>query len=266
VLTHAICDLPAAFGDGLSTERAAIAEKARSIYKAGIEHYNRREYLEAIACFKEAYSLSNDGGLLFNIAQTERKNGDCRDAARDYRAYLMAKPSAADRDRVERRIAEMDACAGALPHSVTSSQTDSILMVPASLTTADQPSSSNHRGAGSIAQSERVALDRPVDEEERSTWVPWVLMGAGTAVGGVAGVAVFGTTARALSDCRPRCSPDQISALRTRVGVAYGLMGIGGATAAVGLIFGVVEWTRDPPVSIGWVAPDAPGLLARGRF
>jgi hypothetical protein len=263
-LSCAIFNPSPALGADPSSDTARGAEKVRSLYEEGKEHYARGEFGRAIACFTEAYSRSNDAGLLFNIAQAHRKHGDCQDAARFYRSYLAERPTAADRARVERWIDEMDACVGAARSSQTATQAESRVKDATLVSTASAgPSSDIERKRGAVR--ENIASMSPNHEPGSSTWVPWALVGAG-AVGVGAGLVVFETTARALAECRPRCSPDRISELRTRVAVAYTLMGIGGAATAIGLVLGLFTGASDPTVSLGWIAPAAPGLVAGGHF
>src|SRR5262245_38894335 len=57
-----------------------------------------------------AFALSNNPGLLFNVAQAYRLKGDC-DHARDYyQRYLGAVPETPLKPSLERRVAEMEAC------------------------------------------------------------------------------------------------------------------------------------------------------------
>ena len=90
-------------------------ERARVLYDKGNTHFDLAEYDAAIAAFKEAYSISRRPGLLYNIAQAYRKQGNCVQALEFYRNYLRLEPDAKNRGAVDKRIAEMQACAKSSP-------------------------------------------------------------------------------------------------------------------------------------------------------
>jgi hypothetical protein len=94
-------------------------QRAEELYNAGDSAFKAALYDEAITKFTEAYRLTKAPLLLFNIAQAHRLKGDCRAAARVYRNYLK-EDGAADRAKIEARIAEMDECAKTQPVGGTS--------------------------------------------------------------------------------------------------------------------------------------------------
>jgi tetratricopeptide (TPR) repeat protein len=100
--------------DPKSDERALKAKTAagRARYEEGAQHYNLGEYDQAIAAFKEAYRLSNDPSLLYNIAQAYRKKGAefCEPALDFYRSYLRARPDDPGRESLDARMRELAAC------------------------------------------------------------------------------------------------------------------------------------------------------------
>jgi hypothetical protein len=89
-------------------ERAQKDKDAREHYEKGITHYNLGEFDQAIAEFKQAYAISGAPGLLFNIAQAYRLQGDYKQALYFYKTYLRLLPDAVNRADVEQRIAEME--------------------------------------------------------------------------------------------------------------------------------------------------------------
>lgn len=84
---------------GLATSAAAadggdpVPPKARKLAERGRELHERGDYARAIAAFKEAYVLAPSPGLLFNLAQAYRLQGNCDDATLMYRRYLAAAPT-----------------------------------------------------------------------------------------------------------------------------------------------------------------------------
>jgi tetratricopeptide (TPR) repeat protein len=92
---------------------AARAEKAtaeaRALYQKAITHYDLAEWDTAIAEFKQAYELTRDPGLLFNIAQSCRLKKDYQQALHFYQTYLALKQNAPNRSDAEAQIAKMKA-------------------------------------------------------------------------------------------------------------------------------------------------------------
>jgi tetratricopeptide (TPR) repeat protein len=128
--------LLAATALALTTSTVSIAEadpvpqRARKLAARGRELHERGDYVRAIAAFKEAYVLAPSPGLLFNLAQAYRLQGNCDDAALMYRRYIAAVPAKSD----ERALAE-----GHLATVVRCSQQRS-LKLPPDATLASIPS------------------------------------------------------------------------------------------------------------------------------
>jgi tetratricopeptide (TPR) repeat protein len=91
-----------AAGDGDSLQ------EAKDHYDRGMAHYELGEFAAAVEQFKAAYARSQAPGLLFNLAQASRLNKDYEQALHFYRTYLRVRPEAANRDDVEKRIAELE--------------------------------------------------------------------------------------------------------------------------------------------------------------
>ncbi len=70
-----------------------IPQKARSLAEKGRALHNSGDYGNAIVAFKEAYVMAPSSGLLFNLAQAYRLQGNCDDASLMYRRYLDTEPS-----------------------------------------------------------------------------------------------------------------------------------------------------------------------------
>ncbi len=79
-----------------------VPAKARKLAERGRELHQRGDYARAITAFKEAYVLAPSPGLLFNLAQAYRLQGNCDDAVLMYRRYIAAVPPWRD----ERALAE----------------------------------------------------------------------------------------------------------------------------------------------------------------
>jgi tetratricopeptide (TPR) repeat protein len=83
-------------------------QEAKQHYDRGMAHYELGEFAAAVEEFKAAYARSQAPGLLFNLAQASRLGKDYAQALHFYRTYLRVRPEAANRDDVEKRIAELE--------------------------------------------------------------------------------------------------------------------------------------------------------------
>ena len=96
----------AATQDGAKTE--ADKDAARSEWRRGTTAYNLGHYEEAAAHFETAYTLVQDPGVLFNIAQCYRMGGKLNQALERYRAFLRnASADAPNRNTAEKFVEEI---------------------------------------------------------------------------------------------------------------------------------------------------------------
>jgi MYXO-CTERM domain-containing protein len=86
----------------------AKLDEARRHYEQGQTQYDLGNFDAAIDAYKKAYELSNQPGLLFNIAQAYRLKKDYEKALYFYKSYLRRLPDAQNRADVEARIADME--------------------------------------------------------------------------------------------------------------------------------------------------------------
>jgi len=89
---------------------AGVNKRVEALFDTATKHYELREYAEAIAVFKEAYSLMPEPTFLYDIAQAYRQLRACSDARGFYQNYLRNLPTAENRAKVEQFIADMDDC------------------------------------------------------------------------------------------------------------------------------------------------------------
>jgi tetratricopeptide (TPR) repeat protein len=71
--------------------------EARRLYDDGKRAYDQGRYREAIAAWKEAYRISGEHDLLYNMGQAARLSGDCDTALGYYRAFLNLRPDSPNR-------------------------------------------------------------------------------------------------------------------------------------------------------------------------
>ena len=79
--------------------------RARVLNEEGLKQYNLGHHQDALKAFEEAYLAEADPKYLFDIGQCYRQVGDPAHAAYSYKAYLAARPEAANREEVEKLIA-----------------------------------------------------------------------------------------------------------------------------------------------------------------
>ena len=85
---------------------------AAELYQQGKRHFDIADYPAAIASWKQAYLLSSEPLLLFNIAQAYRLAGDCAQANLFYQNYRRVEPNPANQVELDLAVAK---CAGVPP-------------------------------------------------------------------------------------------------------------------------------------------------------
>jgi tetratricopeptide (TPR) repeat protein len=93
-----------------SADGGDVAANAKQIYETASKQYDLRDFANAIENFKKAYALLPEPLFLFDIAQSYRQLHDCENAQSFYKSYLRNAPDAANRDKVDKFLAEMDKC------------------------------------------------------------------------------------------------------------------------------------------------------------
>lgn len=88
------------------------ANKAAALFDEGKRHFDIAEYTAAIASWKQAYLLSSEPLLLFNIGQAYRLAGNCAEANRFYLNYKRVVPKPANAVELDAAMAK---CAGVQP-------------------------------------------------------------------------------------------------------------------------------------------------------
>lgn len=88
-----------------------VPEKARMLADRGRQLQREGKFADALEAYKAAYVLAPSPGLLFNLAQAYRLNGDCDDAAWMYRRFLETEPREDLRQLAVDHIQKLSACA-----------------------------------------------------------------------------------------------------------------------------------------------------------
>src|SRR5262245_56971133 len=149
---------------------------ARELSDQGLRHYQNGEHDAAIESFMASYALSNNPGLLYNVAQAYRLKGDCSHAKDYYERYLAAVPTSALKPSVDERIAELKECSQAVAKPPEAGKARE---APASVRGAAPQSSS---GAANIAAHTETAAP--------SRWARPAVIGTAAAAALLAGVGV----------------------------------------------------------------------------
>jgi len=93
----------------LSTSAFADLDRvaARAAFQRGSQHYDLGEFGPALTDFRQAFVLSNEPDLLFNIAQCYRRLGLKQEAIEMYRNYLHRAPVVADTRKAQANLDEL---------------------------------------------------------------------------------------------------------------------------------------------------------------
>jgi hypothetical protein len=89
------------------------AAEAKAAYKLGKEHFKAGEYREALIQLQKAYKLKPHPSLLRYMGDTCYKMNQARQAIKYYRKYLEKAPMAADRDKVDAKVRQLELIVGA---------------------------------------------------------------------------------------------------------------------------------------------------------
>jgi tetratricopeptide (TPR) repeat protein len=86
----------------------AQKEQLLEHYELGTRYYKLGKWSDAIKEYEQAYLISEDPVMLYNIAQSHRQWGQASEALRFYKRYLKDLPEATNRTQVEAVIAELE--------------------------------------------------------------------------------------------------------------------------------------------------------------
>jgi hypothetical protein len=103
--------IAAVFGFVMLTSSSAEAQnkkKAKEYWTKATAKYNIGDFQEAVDLYKKAYEEWPDAAFLFNIAQSYRQLDDCKNSLFFYNRYLLVKPNADNRVKVESTIKELE--------------------------------------------------------------------------------------------------------------------------------------------------------------
>lgn len=182
-------------GPALGDPKEDQEQRAQKLFQVGDDHYAAGRYEEAVAHFQQAYDLSPQPALLFNMANAYERMGEYEKAADHLRRYLES-PKAEDVASVRERIRRLELSARA-------SGTVSAESGPGA---GASPGSGSAAGVSARANAARAG---------RSRLLSYSLLAAGAA--GIGGGVVFGLLSnQAGDDAADLCTGDGLCTRNAR--------------------------------------------------
>lgn len=266
-----------------ATTAGEIAEKARRAFDLGHAQ-------EAIEGFSQAYEMSGEASLLFDIAEAHRALGHQALALRMYQNYLRRDPNGQHREMAKKQIRELESGGQSNEHTTASptpvatplprppsppttpatARTElAVRPAPAPATPAPQPWPASTSPLMFAAAPTPAAAATGVDLEGKPgpagasspnsvhPWIPWALAGTTIALG--AGAIVYGRSASnhyddlsaSCGQTATGCTSDQVQEVKSRAFKANVLWALAGL-AAVGAGVVIYVDTRDAGLSALW--------------
>jgi tetratricopeptide (TPR) repeat protein len=99
--------------------RADTEADARAAYKKGRSHYKEGMYAEAIVELKKAYELKPHPALLRYMGDAYYKLNNAKKAIEHYKLYLKEAPEAADREKIQGKVKQLELIIGASEEETT---------------------------------------------------------------------------------------------------------------------------------------------------
>lgn len=169
----------------------ALADEvtARKDFDAGERAYNLGDFTKAAELFKQAYEEWPEPAFLFNLAQTYRQSGDCKQALFFYKRFLSLKQNDTKKPikpelkkEVENRIGELEECtrrelANKPPDQLdngngavtsTTGTTTTSKTTPTNANTTTNPTTGKPNGGTASTDGD----GEPTDEDEKETPPP----------------------------------------------------------------------------------------------
>ncbi len=228
-------------------------DKAKEFYEEGKAHFQAGRFEEALNAFNEAYNLTLEPALLFNLGASAEAMGDRERAKAYYLVYLEESPDAPDEAEVRSRIEKLSQ--DPEPPSSDTQETEETQQITTSTENVD---------ASTYYASNQ-------DKKKHATIWPSLMIGLGgmTLVGGMISAIVAKSRYDGLeSSCKPNCTDNQVSdakAPAVAADVLFVLGGIAATAGVVGLVITKKRSRKQSSIAIE-VVPGALGLTLEGRF
>ena len=239
-------------------------ENARRHFESGAAYLQQSDYENALREFQSAYALSKRPPLLLNIANVFERMGKLQEAVDALTKYLEEDPKSPERTTHETRIANLKKRIEAMPPP------------PAPPATAATPMTSSAPPAPVATAAPPVppppAAPPPSAPNRAPAFIAFGIGGAAAIGAAVTGIVAKGKYDDADEKCKPSCSDDTVSSIKTMALVSDVLTGVAVAGVGVGAILlltssGSHETATGPKPSIaGGIGPSGGRLQATWRF
>lgn len=199
----------------------AASDRAQILFEQSEAAYREGRFDEAISLLKEAYRLTPDPVVFYNLARAYEGKGDLTEAAASYERYLAEAKDIPDRGGLEKKIETLKKLAAERKAAEAAKRASE----------APKPPPPKQEPKGAV-------------ETSHPSPVPWVIAGLGGA-GTIAGAIVAGLAFAKNEDADAAVSQQETADLRASaedMALAGNItMGVGGALLLAGTIWGIVD-------------------------
>ena len=208
-------------------QQASTVHRAQELHGQGVSLFQAGRYREAAALFEQAEQLAPDPLNSYNQARCYQELGEFGSALRALDRYLASPDiSAGDRVSAQRLRQELVAAQGRATPTPQPVQPQPVQLYAPQPVVQQTPQ---------VQSTTRVAI------------APWVIFGAGMAVvlaGGALDIAAYANSQQEEVFDSMRAYNDWYDGTTTLALVGDILLGVGGAAAVAGLIWGIIDLTR----------------------
>jgi tetratricopeptide (TPR) repeat protein len=213
---------------------------AETLYNEGKTHFEAGQFEEAMTAFTQAYNLTGEPKLLFNLAATAERLKDLERAAAYYRVYLEELPDAEDAKEVRARIDRLSSAQKA-PNASEPPAAEPPAAEPPSSVTAKQAPEETAGPAAPTAPPPDPETYYKTEKEEKKRGPVWpaITVGAGgmMLVSGIITAILAKKKYDDLSDtCSPSCTDDKVSSAKGPAIATDVLLVTGGIAVTAGII------------------------------
>src|SRR5512134_1262829 len=202
------------------TDPAKAKAKALDLYAESRTQYEAGAFEQAAQLLRDAYALYPEPILLYNLARALEGMGDTRGAVEQYEKYLATATDIKDRGAIERRVDTL---------KIQIEQQDEKERIA--------------RDAATLPKR-RPETERPAEQPQGRSILPWVTVGVGVAIVGAGGAMGYLATQRhdaAVDEpihAESRRLQDQAETYATTANV---LFIAGGVVVAGGVVWAVLD-------------------------
>jgi len=236
--------------------KAEPAADAAAHYRVGVAAFEAGKFSEALAAFTEAYNLSSETDLLYNLGVCSEKIGDREKAIAYYQLYLEEKPDAPDAAEVKARLEAVRSAPAPAPAPAATP-------APA---TADADEGAGTASEGGTRKNPHLG--------------PGLLMGLGGVVV-LTGAITAGSAYKKYKDldsaCSPDCADEKVDGVKAAALAADIQLAVGGAAVVAGFLWWLLKTRHEESatseagetarlVAAPFAAADGGGVRIEGRF